>query len=777
MRCCPLCLRVYVASRDRCPRHGPLEEVSAVALADRIASREGPLAPEDALALLRAALALDPSARGELSPKRIFVRDGADAPLALVGIDGESKPDPLDDALHDPLSRDASSDADNTQRYRFAALAFELLSGEAPFAAKTPRAVEVRKRLEPPPSLRARRADVSEAFSEALAAALARPREQTGGASAEALVDSLARAIEPAPAVRQAVSAPQLIAAAAPAPPASFAPPARSSRGALGCGALLAGLAMIAGLAMVFTLSSKRSPQSDKQSASAIPRQRESQPIGGIPAPPPQPQPIAVAPMVPQSTPVAPSTAAPTVAAPTDAAMRSSRRIQQGPQRLEREEPVVTALVDASATEEIADVPTSIAAGDETPLPSRTSGSTTVEPSPIASREPAPRERSPWPYVAGAAVAIGGLAAALLLLARRRRSNAVSATKGGSLASLTATRDGLRDTAVAELSQTVRADATAIDAFARTQVSGTRPGDSSAPSSRATPAEREPFQPFAIGPYECVEHLGEGAMGIVYKARHAERSRMCAVKVLSPDLAERPDAAAQFRREAELAARIQHPNTVLVYDFGELEGGLLYLVMELLEGRSLDVFAHDRAPLTADVSLSLTRQLCDGLDALHAAGILHRDLKPQNVMVLDAPEGDPRVKIVDFGLARLSSEALAYDASAPRITGTPLYMAPEQARGEPTSGASADVFSLAVVVFELVAGEPPFEVEGRTVSQVVLERASGQYRARRVIDVRPSLGDNPALEGLFTDALAPEAARRPSSAGAFYARMRASLAA
>jgi hypothetical protein len=291
---------VYGPSRDRCPRHGALEEVAAVALADRMASREGPLAPEDALALLRAALALDPTARGELSPKRMFVRQGPDAPLALVGIAGESKPDPLDDALHDPLSRDAA-DVDGAQRYRFAALAFELLSGEAPFSAKTPRAVEVRKRLEPPPSLKARRADVPDAFSAALAAALARPGERAVGASAETLVDALSRALGPAPAVRQAVSAPTLIAAAAPAPPASFAPPARSSRGGLGCGALLAGLVMIAALASVFMVASKQSPQSDKQSAAAIPSPRASQANGVVPATA-APQPIPVEPMVPQST-------------------------------------------------------------------------------------------------------------------------------------------------------------------------------------------------------------------------------------------------------------------------------------------------------------------------------------------------------------------------------------------------------------------------------------------------------------------------------------------
>jgi serine/threonine-protein kinase len=315
-----------------------------------------------------------------------------------------------------------------------------------------------------------------------------------------------------------------------------------------------------------------------------------------------------------------------------------------------------------------------------------------------------------------------------------------------------------------------------VDALARTEVGAmigaaslrTRPGDSNI---------RPSFQPFAIGAYECVEQLGEGAMGIVYKARHEKLDRWCAVKVLVPDLAEKPDAAMQFRREAKLAASVQHPNTVVVYDFGELDGGLLYLVMELLEGRSMDAVLRERR-LAAQEALELTRQLCAGLDALHAAGIVHQDLKPQNVMVIDRNTAAPVVKIVDFGLARLAgADPIESPSGGRRISGTPLYMAPEQARADERITASADLFSLAVVAYELLAGTAPFEVEGRTVSQVVLERASGQYRPRTIAFAVGEASKARALDALFAEALAVEPERRPPSAQVFFSRMQGALAA
>jgi hypothetical protein len=807
---CPLCLRVFTAHRERCPKHAALEPTDAITLAERCQSQREPLTAAQVGGLLAALTKLDDEARAQLSPKRLFIAPRTDA-LTLVGVDAEPAADALDDALHDPLDA-AKLPAEARRAYRLAALAYELLAGEAAFSARNAKAVEVRKRLEAPPSLASARADLPAELAALITRALDRSAiatidEQALRAAIERACASAAPVLAAAPMMTgaaRAAMAPQPIgalSAAAPTPFESGAPaPARSSNmGCLVIGGLVLALAAAGGL---FTLTAQRgdrapSAPANHESAHGAQSQRAT---ANSETPATQPQttattatiepnaPMPIAPAQPNGTTAAASTQ------PSRPATTSNRRTRNqragdgratSPPEDQPAPPVMGGIPPAITTQ--------VSARPDAAVVTRAEGADEIAPvAPTAHRAneraggSAPlqgpqREPSSLPFAVATFAALAAISALAYYLLRARRAlpvapSAEPARPAPANPELVATRISAVDTLHATLSATMPADGGAIDALAQTQVAGalgaaslrSRPGDSKT---------RTDFQQFSIGAYECVEQLGEGAMGIVYKARNAAHDRWCAVKVLVPDLADKPDAAAQFRREAKLASSVSHPNTVVVYDFGELDGGLLYLVMELLDGRTMDAVLRERA-LTNGEALELTRQLCAGLDALHAAGIIHQDLKPQNVMVSQRDGAGPVVKIVDFGLARLAgADPIESPSGQRRISGTPLYMAPEQARAEDVIGPGADLFSLAVVAYELLAGSAPFDVEGRTVSQVVLERASGHFHARSIATTVGDPRRASALDALFTEALAVEPERRPKSATEFYTRMNTALAA
>ncbi len=241
-----------------------------------------------------------------------------------------------------------------------------------------------------------------------------------------------------------------------------------------------------------------------------------------------------------------------------------------------------------------------------------------------------------------------------------------------------------------------------------TVVSPSRP-----PARSAEPA------PARIGKYEIRGELSRSGMGIVYKAHQGELDRHVAVKIVNPDLAEHPEFIERFFREAKTLAKLNHPHIVQVHDAGR-DGKRVYLVMELVDGRSL------RALMTADrippaEALRLTAQICDALDAAHALGIVHRDIKPENILVTSRGE----VKVADFGLAVLFSA----DAATPPITrsnavlGTYDYMAPEQREGSANVDPRADLYSLGVVLYELLTGKLPqgrFEAPSRIAGTSLL---------------------------------------------------------
>jgi len=209
--------------------------------------------------------------------------------------------------------------------------------------------------------------------------------------------------------------------------------------------------------------------------------------------------------------------------------------------------------------------------------------------------------------------------------------------------------------------------------------------------------------------YEVQELLGTGGMGCVYRARHIHIRKQVALKTLHDALLRSPEAVARFEREAVAAARIDHPNVVVATDFGHLPSGRYYLVLEFVEGQDLrhELDAQGKLPLAR--ALSIAHQIASGLSAAHPLGIVHRDLKPENVMLVQRPGRPDLVKVLDFGIAKITLE----DKHQPltqfgAVFGTPQYMSPEQAAGKDVDGRS-DLYSLGIIIYEMLTGTLPLE--------------------------------------------------------------------
>jgi serine/threonine protein kinase len=203
--------------------------------------------------------------------------------------------------------------------------------------------------------------------------------------------------------------------------------------------------------------------------------------------------------------------------------------------------------------------------------------------------------------------------------------------------------------------------------------------------------------------------LGVGGMGAVFRGTHLQLGTEVAIKVLRPDLSSSPEAVARFDREARVAARLDHPNCLTVSDAGQMNTGTRWMVMPLLDGRDLGELLQTPIPMARAVNITL--QILRGLDHAHGAGVVHRDLKPDNVLVTVDPEGRELVKIVDFGIARILDEermkGSGFITRVGLVIGTPAYMSPEQAAGM-NADPRADLYSAGLLLYEMLAGAPAF---------------------------------------------------------------------
>lgn len=268
------------------------------------------------------------------------------------------------------------------------------------------------------------------------------------------------------------------------------------------------------------------------------------------------------------------------------------------------------------------------------------------------------------------------------------------------------------------------------------------------------------------GRYRIESVLGAGGMGMVFRATQTSVSRAVAVKTLNPALAAAPTFFERFKREAEVASRLRHPNVITVFDFGRAEDGTCFFVMELLEGRSLKEIVKGEGPMTIRRAVTIIEQAALGLQHAHNEGCVHRDLKPHNIMV-QTIDGAEFVKVLDFGLVKaMEQEEDEQLTSTGQVLGTPQYMPPEQAGGEPVDLRS-DLYSLAGVLYYCLTGSSPYGANSvRKALQMALTQPVPSVASRRVGAPVPR-----KLEEFFRKGLAREKEDRHQSCEEFVAEM------
>lgn len=260
--------------------------------------------------------------------------------------------------------------------------------------------------------------------------------------------------------------------------------------------------------------------------------------------------------------------------------------------------------------------------------------------------------------------------------------------------------------------------------------------------------------------YRVVKKLGEGGMGSVYSGEHEAIEKMVALKILHPEYSAKADIVQRFQQEAKAASRIKHPNVLDIFDFGQLDNGCFFLAMEFLEGHDLadDLLKYNVLPPARGIPFAL--QICRALAAAHSRGVVHRDMKPENVFILRTTDGEEIVKIVDFGIAQLRSneEAAAAAESAPKrrkltktgmIFGTPEYMAPEQAAGK-KADLRVDIYATGVILYEMFTGHVPHT--GETFMAVLAAHLNDTPPP--MTSVNPELGISPEFQAVIAKSLA-----------------------
>lgn len=259
-----------------------------------------------------------------------------------------------------------------------------------------------------------------------------------------------------------------------------------------------------------------------------------------------------------------------------------------------------------------------------------------------------------------------------------------------------------------------------------------------------------------LGPYMLHKRIGSGGMGEVYLAEHHLLKRPCAIKLVRPERAGDPQVISRFRREVEATARLKHPNTVAVFDYGRTGDGTFYYVMEYLDGLGLGEIVQRHGPLPPGRVVHVLRQICGALHEAHEAGLIHRDIKPSNILLCRHGGLFDVAKLVDFGLVRnLDGDASeSQQTRTDAIVGTPDYMSPEQADGDALD-ARSDLYSLGATAFYLLTGKPPFV--GKNALDILFAHRQGEV---------PSLGDAvpESLQAIIRRCLAKQPAERYATA-------------
>jgi serine/threonine-protein kinase len=260
-----------------------------------------------------------------------------------------------------------------------------------------------------------------------------------------------------------------------------------------------------------------------------------------------------------------------------------------------------------------------------------------------------------------------------------------------------------------------------------------------------------------VGKYKIREQIGEGGMGVVYRADHVMLGSPVAIKILLPQFTTQPVVVERFFNEAKTTSAIRHPGIVQVFDFGRLPDERAYIVMEMLRGENLTGFLSRRGTLDPSLATQIAIQLLSSLEAAHAHGVIHRDVKPDNIYIVRDPTspGAIRVKVLDFGIAKLASVKTKDTA----IVGTPAFMAPEQCRGNAEIDARADLYAVGCILFQMLTGRPPFDAEG-----------GQETMAMQIYQPAPHLRDHapamsPELDALVAKMLAKSPDDRTPSAG------------
>src|SRR5215813_8655028 len=265
--------------------------------------------------------------------------------------------------------------------------------------------------------------------------------------------------------------------------------------------------------------------------------------------------------------------------------------------------------------------------------------------------------------------------------------------------------------------------------------------------------------------YLVEEPLGAGGMGEVYRARHLSMDRPVAIKFLQPRLVEDETARVRFHTEARAAVKLRHPNAISVTDFGQTSEGVDYIVMELLEGRTLREILSREAPLETARAISIMLQTAAAVAAAHEAGIIHRDLKPSNILLTQSADQPAVVKVLDFGIATFTpdddDEDMTTLSHTNSVIGTPRYMSPEQYNGQELTPA-ADVYSLGVILYEMLTGMVPFS--GSTPAEIAQKHANDPpHPPRELVAAIPE-----DIEHVVLHALEKQAADRPANAAEFH---------